>query len=65
MHVIVPIRRTFKYKGAQTMVTDAGLNARQRMAKDVMDIRKNFGTKYDEGIKEMLRYAKTLPEYMK
>lgn len=55
--------RTFRYRGAAAMKEDAGLSARDRMAKDIKDIRKKFGSKYNQGIRQMLEYAKTLPEY--
>ena len=57
------LTRTFAGKGKGTMISDAGLTARQRLVIDVMDIRKNFGTKYNKGLLEMIRYAKTLPEF--
>ena len=47
------------------MRVDAGLSARQRMAKDIMNVRRNFGRKYNNGALEMIDYAKTLPEYAK
>lgn len=59
------LTRTFKWKGAMTMKTDAGLNARQRRGLDIIDIRQNFGRKYNAGILEAIRYAKTLPEFAK
>ena len=59
------LTRTFKWKGAMTMKTDAGLNARQRMLLDIIDIKKNFGRKYNKGMLEAIRYAKTLPEFTK
>ena len=34
---------------------------RQRMVLDIIDIRKQFGTKYNKGMLEAIRYAKTLP----
>ena len=45
------------------MRTDDGLTAMQRLELDIQDIRELFGSKYDEGIAELLAYAKTLPEY--
>lgn len=59
------LTRTFRWKGAQTMKIDIELNARERMFLDIIDIRKNFGTKYNEGFQESIKYAKTLPEYSK
>lgn len=44
---------------------DARLGARQRMAKDVRDLRANFGTKYNKGALEAIKYAKTRPEFRK
>ncbi|MBR1863219.1 MAG: hypothetical protein IJ806_03935 [Ruminococcus sp.] len=57
--------RTFAGKGKATMRIDAGLTSRQRLAQDIMDIKKNFGKKYNKGIRELLDYAKTLPEFQK
>ena len=59
------LTRTFAGRGKATMIEDVGLSARQRMAKDLWDIKNQFGTKYNEGIKQMLEYAKTLPEFQK
>jgi len=58
-------RSTFAGRGKATMIEDVGLSARQRMAKDLWDIKNQFGTKYNEGIKQMLEHAKTLPEFQK
>lgn len=57
------LTRTYAGKGKGTMVSDAGLTSRQRLYLDVMDIRKNFGSKYNKGLQEMIKYAKTLPEF--
>jgi len=59
------LTRTFSGRGRQSMVTDTGRNARQRMATDIKNIRELFGHKYDQGIREMLEYARTLPELMR
>ena len=59
------LTRTFAGRGKATMREDIGLSARQRMAKDLWDIKNKFGKKYNEGIKQMLDYAKTLPEFQK
>lgn len=59
------LTRTFRGRGKAAMVKDIALNARQRLAKDIRDVRKLFGNKYDDGIREMLEYAKTLPEFAK
>lgn len=47
------------------MKLDAGLTPRQRMVLDIIDIRQNFGRKYNKGMLEAIRYAKTLPEFAK
>ena len=57
------LTRTFAGKGKGTMVSDAGLTARQRLFLDIMDIRNNFGSKYNKGLLEMIKYVKSLPEF--
>lgn len=59
------LTRTFKGRGKSTMIADAGLSARQRMVLDIKDIRENFGRKYNQGMLQMIEYAKTLPQYAK
>ena len=59
------LTRTFRGRGKAAMINDAGLTARQRMVLDIIDIRKNFGTKYNKGMQDMISYAKTLPQYSK
>lgn len=59
------LTRTYRGKGKQTMINDKGLNARQRMVLDIINIRENFGTKYDKGLLEAIKYAKTLPQFQK
>jgi len=51
--------RTFAGKGKASMRVDAtlGLNGRQRMAKDVWDVKNNFGKKYNEGLRQAVRYG--------
>ncbi|WP_150275410.1 RHS repeat-associated core domain-containing protein [Paenibacillus tepidiphilus] len=54
--------RTFAGKGKAAMRedTELGLNGRQRMAKDVWDVKKNFGSKYNEGLKKAIRYGQRI-----
>jgi RHS repeat-associated protein len=59
------LTRTFRGRGARAMRQDAGLTARQRLAKDVWDIKRRFGTKYNKGLLEMLDYANTLRPFEK
>ncbi|WP_169787007.1 DUF6531 domain-containing protein [Hyalangium minutum] len=57
------LTRTFAGKGKATMRIDKDLLFRERLYKDIRDVRKLFGGKYNKGLREMLDYAKTLPEY--
>ena len=50
------LTRTFRTKGAQAAKQDAGLTFRQVLAKDIFDLRRKFGNKYDGGIQEMIAY---------
>ena len=38
---------------------------RNALSKDVWDIKNNFGTKYNQGLRETIDYAKTLPQFQK
>jgi hypothetical protein len=62
------LTRTFAGRGARTIVNDVNkqgspLNARERMYLDIMDLRRNFGRKYNRGSLEAIEYSKTLPEF--
>ena len=57
--------RTYRGRGKRTMIIDEGLTARQRMVLDIINIRENFGRKYNKGMLEAIKYAKTLPEFAK
>lgn len=59
------LTRSFAGKGKASMRADEDLNARQRLAKDIYDIRSKFGTKYNKGSLEAVKYAKTLKEFEK
>lgn len=59
------LTRTYAGKGKATMRQDSGLNARQRLATDIRDLRSNFGTKYNKGSLEAIEYSKTLREFDK
>lgn len=48
--------RTFGAKGRFTKVQDAALSFREAVAKDIVDLRRKFGTKYDQGIRGLLEY---------
>ncbi|MHC1731936.1 MAG: DNRLRE domain-containing protein [Bacteroidales bacterium] len=57
--------RTYAGKGKKTMRIDKGLTARQRLARDVADVRSQFGRKYNQGLRQTIKYAKTLKQYQK
>lgn len=57
--------RTFAGPGSKSLSADRTLTARQRLARDIRDVRSLFGRKYNVGMQEMLDYAKTLPEFQK
>jgi RHS repeat-associated protein len=59
------LTRTFAGRGAETMRLDAELNARQRMARDILDLRANFGRRYNEGSLDAIEYAKALLQFKK
>lgn len=61
------LTRTLGGKGKRSMRVDGegNLSTRDRMAADIRDVRRLFGSKYDNGIREMLEYARTLPEYQR
>ena len=47
------------------MIEDEGLSAHQRMVLDIINIWENFGKKYNKGLLESIKYAKTLPQFHK
>ncbi len=59
------LTRTYAGRGAKSMREDVNLTPRQRLARDVRDVRANFGSKYDKGLQEMIDYAKQLPQFQK
>jgi hypothetical protein len=54
------LTRTFAGRGKATMKQDKGLNGRQRLAKDIWDMKKLFGRKYNKGLKQAVRYGQTI-----
>lgn len=50
------LTRTYGFKGAITKAQEAGLPFRDALARDISDIRKIAGSKYDEGIKDVINY---------
>ncbi|WP_042230003.1 hypothetical protein [Paenibacillus popilliae] len=59
--------RTFAGKGKASMRADDALrlNGRQRMAKDVWDVRKHFGRNYNEGLRQAVRYGQQVYKKIK
>ena len=59
--------RTFPGRGKASMRKDgeAELNARQRLALDIKDLRALYGTKCNSASLKAIAYAKTRPEYAK
>ncbi|HFK1764257.1 wall-associated protein [Bacillus wiedmannii] len=54
------LTRSFAGKGKATMRIDKGLNARQRLARDVWDVKRQFGRKYNYGLKQTVSYGQKL-----
>ncbi|MEW6738202.1 MAG: hypothetical protein AB1489_43410, partial [Acidobacteriota bacterium] len=57
--------RTYKGRGREALKTDAHLTPRQRLAKDIRDLRTLFGSKYRKGSMEAIKYARQRPEFKK
>lgn len=59
------LTRTYAFKGGATKVEDAALHFRDVLTKDIRDLRSIVGSRYNEGVKEMLKYYKErFPELM-
>ena len=50
------LTRTYFGKGAATARADAGLSFRQVLASDIRDVRQIVGSKYDQGLRDLLQY---------
>ena len=60
------LTRTFAGRGARTAREEAGMAFRDVLARDIRDIRQLAGTKYDQGLRDLLQYYKTnFPSLMK
>jgi hypothetical protein len=55
------LTRTFRGKGVATMRRDALLSPVERLLNEISDIRRLFGRKYNKGMLQMIKYARTLP----
>jgi hypothetical protein len=57
--------RTFAGKGSKTLVEDSALSFRQTLYKDMRDIRSQFGTRYNSGMSDLIKYYKSkFPDLM-
>lgn len=54
------VTRTFAGRGKATMKKDSSLSARQRLATDVMDVKRHTGRKYNEGLKKAVRHGQSI-----
>ncbi|MCC6552143.1 MAG: hypothetical protein IT372_03850, partial [Polyangiaceae bacterium] len=60
------LTRTFGGKGLATARADAGLSFREALARDVRDVRRIVGTRYDQKIRDLLNYYYgNFPDLMK
>lgn len=50
------LTRTYGWRGAQVLEQEAGLPFREVLARDFRDIRSLFGSKYNEGMRNLYRY---------
>jgi hypothetical protein len=59
------LTRTYGVRGAQALAEDQGLSFRQVLAKDIWDIRSITGSRYNQGVLDLLDYYRTnFPELM-
>ena len=52
--------RTFAGRGKASMKKDSNLSARQRLATDVMDVKRHTGRKYNDGLKKAVRHGQSI-----
>ena len=58
--------RTYGASGRATARAERGLSFRDALARDIRDIRQKFGEKYDEGLRQLLRYYRdNFPDLMR
>lgn len=57
--------RTYGSKGVATLQSDAGLSFRQVLFRDIQDVRRIVGSKYNEGLRDLIDYyRKNFPDQM-
>lgn len=52
------LTRTYGGRGAATLRAEKDLGFRSVLARDLRDVRKQFGPKYDPGLRDVLNYYK-------
>jgi len=58
--------RTYGSRGRATARAEKGLSFRDVLARDIRDVRRQFGDKYDEGLRQLTRYYReNFPDLMK
>ena len=57
------LTRTYSRRGRKAMIQYKGLNARQRLAKDIRDVRSIVGRKYNKALLKSIKYAKSLDQF--
>lgn len=59
------LTRTFGGRGVATLRAVQGMSFRDVLARDMRDIRRLFGSKYDQGLHDLLQYYRQeFPELM-
>ena len=58
--------RTYGFKGAQTVLQDAGKSFRSTLATDIRDVRSIVGKAYNQGLQDVTKYYReNFPDLMK
>jgi hypothetical protein len=58
--------RTYWWRGRQTAIEDAGRSFRDVLATDIQDVRSIVGSRYNEGLRDVINYYRTnFPDLMK
>lgn len=64
-HVEHLLTRTYGFRGALTAAQEAGLPFRTVLLRDILDIRNLFGSKYNQGLLDLIQYYRTnFPQLM-
>jgi hypothetical protein len=64
-HAEHALTRTYGSAGRATLRAEKGMSFRDVLARDLRDIRANFGSKYDQGMRDLLKYYRdNFPDLM-